>query len=97
MEKTASEKKSPHELSPIIALNYLHTVNVSRNFGETSLKKTPEGKLNDTAKNSKMVNEKSNGELRDVPSSPSDSEVEFSIAAGNVRQLVFSYSSSDQE
>ena len=97
MEKTASEKKSPHELSPIRALNYLHTVNVSRNFGETSLKKTPEGKLNDTAKNAKMANEKSNGELRDVSSSPSDSEVEFSIAAGNVRQLVFSYSSSDQE
>lgn len=93
MEKTVSEQKSPRELSPIRALNFLLTVQDS-NFVETSLEKTPEGNF---AKNEKMVNEKCHGDLFDVPSSPSDSEVEFSIAVGNVRPLAFRYCSSDQE
>lgn len=96
MEKTVSEQKSPHALSPIRALNYLLTVQDS-NIVETSLKKVPEGNLNNFAKNEKMANEKCYGDVFDVPSSPSDSEVEFSITVGNVRPLVFRYSSSDQE
>ena len=95
MEKTVSEQTSPRELSPIRALNYLLTVQDS-NFVETSLKKAPEGNF---AENEKMVNwnEECHGDLFDVPSSPSDSEVEFSIAVGNVRPLVIRYCSSDQE
>ena len=95
MEKTVSEQKFPRELSPIRALNYLLTVGDS-NFVETSLKKEAEG---NSAKSEKMpwVNEKCHGDLFDVPSSPSDSEVEFSIAVGNVRPRVFRYCSSDQE
>lgn len=93
MEKTVSEQKFPRELSPIRALNYLLTVEDS-NFVETLLKKEAEGNC---AKSEKMVNEKCHGDLFDVPSSPSDSEVEFSIAVGNVRPLVFRYCSSDQE
>ena len=96
MENTVSEQESPHELSPIRALNFLLTVQDS-NFVETSLKKAPEGNSNNFAKNEEMAYEKCQGDLFDVPSSPSDSEVEFSIAVGNARPLVFRYSFSDQE
>ena len=92
-KKTVSEQKSPRELSPIRTLNYLLAVQDS-NFVETSLKKAPEGNF---SKHEKVVNEKFHGDLFDVPSSPSDSEVEFSISVGNVRPLVFRYCSSDQE
>lgn len=93
MEKTVSEQKSPRELSPVRALNYLLTVQDS-NFVETSLKKAPEGNF---SKNEKMINEKCHGDIFDEPSSPSDSEEEFSIAVDNVRPIVFHYCPSDQE
>lgn len=94
MEKAASEQNSPHASSPMRALNCPLGVQDS-NFVETSLNKTQKGKNNIT-KNEKMAHEKFH-DLFDVPSSPSDSEVEFSIALDNVHQFVFRYSSSDQE
>ena len=96
MEKTVSEEKSPRELTPISTLKDILSVQDS-NFVETSLKKAPEGSSNNFAKNEKMANEKCHGGKFDVPSSPSDSEVDFSIAVSNVRPLVLRYSSSDQE
>lgn len=91
MEKAASAQNSS---CPMRALNFPLPVQDS-NFVETLLNKAQEGKNNIT-KNEKMADEKCH-DLFDVPSSPSDSEVEFSITTGDVHQLVFRYSSSDQE
>lgn len=89
MEKAASQQNS-QALLPVKELNFPLTVQ------ETSLSEKEEGH-NPVAQEEKLDDEKCREDLFKVPSSPSDSEVEFSIAGDNVHQIAFRYSPSDQE
>lgn len=84
------EKATLFQLSPVKLLNVPLTVQ------ETSPTEADGGTESHVAKE-KIGDEECGGDVFEVPYSPSDSEVEFSIAGDKVHQLVFRYSPSDQE
>ena len=89
MEKTALQQLSP-ALLPVKALNVPLTVQetLSSEADEETERHVAKGKMGD---------DECGEDVFEVPYSPSDSEVEFSIAGGNAHKLVFRYSPSDQE
>ncbi|KAJ7376420.1 hypothetical protein OS493_034697 [Desmophyllum pertusum] len=93
MEKAVSQQNSQAE-SPTRELNVTPS-NQDSNFVERPLSKT-EPENNNIIVNDERLGDEKCVDLFEVPSSPSDSEVEFSIA-NNVHQHVFRYSPSDQE
>ncbi|KAJ7377432.1 hypothetical protein OS493_029333 [Desmophyllum pertusum] len=96
MEKAVSQQNS-QAVSPRPPTRKLNVTlsNQDSNFVERPLSKT-EKENNNIIENDERMGDEKCADLFEVPSSPSDSEVEFSIA-GNVHRHAFRYSPSDQE
>ncbi|KAJ7377433.1 hypothetical protein OS493_029334 [Desmophyllum pertusum] len=94
MEKAVSQQNS-QAISPTREFNFPLTDQDS-NFAERPLSTETELENNNIIVNDERMGDEKCADLFEVPSSPSDSEVEFSIT-GNVHQHAFRNSPSDQE